>query len=156
MIDETSMKILKILQEKARIPNVEVSRQIGLAPSAILERIRKMEKQGIIDGYEVRLNPERFCGSQIAFVHVGVDVSLDAECNVGRQLAEIEEIQEVHYIAGDDGYLIKVRTRDTRQLGQLLRQKVLAISGVTTTRTATVLDTHKETAKIPIKREQGV
>ncbi|PIE59305.1 MAG: AsnC family transcriptional regulator, partial [Desulfobulbus propionicus] len=78
------------------------------------------------------------------------------ECCVGRQLAEIEEIQEVHYIAGDDGYLIKVRTRDTRQLGQLLRQKVLSIAGVTTTRTATVLETHKETAKIPIKREQGV
>ena len=52
MIDDTSLKILQILQKKARIPNVEVARQVGLAPSAVLERIRKLEKQGIIDGYE--------------------------------------------------------------------------------------------------------
>ena len=60
MLDSISLEILNILQEKARIPNIEVSRQVGLAPSAVLERIRKMERQGIIDGYEVRLNPERF------------------------------------------------------------------------------------------------
>ena len=57
MIDEISLKIIKILQNKARIPNVEVAREVGMAPSAVLERIRKMEKQGFIDGYEVRLNP---------------------------------------------------------------------------------------------------
>ena len=60
MIDEISLKIIKILQNKARIPNVEVARQVGMAPSAVLERIRKLEKQGFIDGYEVRLNPRRF------------------------------------------------------------------------------------------------
>ena len=70
MIDDVSLEILRILQDKARIPNVEVSRQIGLAPSAVLERIRKMEKQGIIDGYEVRLNPERFGRSLVGFILV--------------------------------------------------------------------------------------
>jgi Lrp/AsnC family transcriptional regulator, leucine-responsive regulatory protein len=69
-IDQTNLEILKILQEKARIPNVEVSRLINLAPSAVLERIRKMERQGIIDGYEVRLNPERFNRRQISFVQI--------------------------------------------------------------------------------------
>ena len=58
MLDEISLNILKILQEKARIPNIEVARQVEMAPSAVLERIRKMERQGIIDGYEVRLNPD--------------------------------------------------------------------------------------------------
>ena len=60
MIDDISLEILKILQEKARIPNVEVARQVGMAPSAVLERIRKLEKQRIIEGYEVRLNPKIF------------------------------------------------------------------------------------------------
>ena len=55
MIDEISLNILNILLEKARIPNVEVARQVGMAPSAVLERIRKLEKQGIIDGYEVQI-----------------------------------------------------------------------------------------------------
>ena len=155
MIDETSMEILKILQEKARIPNVEVSRQVGLAPSAVLERIRKMEKNGVIDGYEVRLNPERFCGSQVSFIHIDVDIRADTESNIGKRLAEIEEIQEVHYIAGEDGYLIKARTRDTEQLGALLRQQILPIQGVKSTRTTTVLETYKETSKIPIRVEPG-
>jgi DNA-binding Lrp family transcriptional regulator len=68
MLDEISLKILKILQEKARIPNIDVARQVEMAPSAVLERIRKMERQGIIDGYEVRLNPEQFDRRQIAFI----------------------------------------------------------------------------------------
>ena len=78
MIDKKSLKILKILQEKARIPNTEVARQVGLAPSAVLERIRKMENQGIIDGYEVRLNPERFSKNQVAFITVSVDGRFDS------------------------------------------------------------------------------
>lgn len=150
MIDEISLEILRILQEKARIPNIEVSRQVGLAPSAVLERIRKMEKQGIIDGYEVRLNPGRFASSQIAFVHVLVGGRQDAAADIGEQLAAVPEIQEVHYVAGDDSYLIKIRAANTADLGRLLRTRVQSISGVTATRTEPVLATYKETARIPI------
>ena len=56
-IDEIDHRILEILQEKARVPNAEVARQVGMAPSAVLERIRKLEERGFIEGYEVRLNP---------------------------------------------------------------------------------------------------
>lgn len=150
MIDETSLEILKILQDKARIPNVEVSRQIGLAPSAVLERIRKLEKSGIIDGYEVRLNPERFAKGQISFIHITTDLQSTSTETIGEHLAAIPEIQEVHYIAGEDGYLVKVRTADSKELGTLLRQKISTIDGILSTRTTTVLHTHKETARIPI------
>ena len=149
MIDEISLKILKILQEKARIPNVEVARQVGLAPSAVLERIRKLEKQGIIDGYEVRLNPKRFAKSLVAFVNVKLK-KLSDEIKVGKQLSRIPEVQEVHYVAGDDVFLVKVRVADTRALGQLSRDKIASIAAVQSTRTAIVLSTYKETAKIPI------
>lgn len=149
MLDETSLEILRILQEKARIPNIEVSRQVGLAPSAVLERIRKMEKQGVIDGYEVRLNPGRFASSQIAFVQVLVREQADTPC-IGEQLAAIPQIQEVHYIAGEDCYLIKIRAADTVELGRLLRTQVAGIEGVIATKTAPVLATYKETARIPI------
>lgn len=149
MIDEISLEILKILQEKARIPNIEVSRQIGLAPSAVLERIRKMEKQGVIDGYEVRLNPKRFASSQIAFVRVMVSEHADTP-SIADRLAAIPQVQEVHYIAGDDCYLIKIRAADTVELGRLLRSQVACIEGVIATKTAPVLATYKETARIPI------
>jgi Lrp/AsnC family transcriptional regulator, leucine-responsive regulatory protein len=148
MLDAISLDILKILQEKARIPNIEVSRQVGLAPSAVLERIRKMEKQGIIDGYEVRLNPERFHRTLVAFVHVQTTTAASAE--VGQQLAHIPEVQEVHFVAGDDCYLVKVRTADTLSLSLLLQDRIAAISGVISTKTETVLSTIKETSRIPL------
>ncbi len=151
MMDEISLEILKILQDKARIPNVEVSRQVGLAPSAVLERIRKMEKQGIIDGYEVRLNPERFSGSQISFIHVKTSHHDSTTGAIGELLAAIPEVQEVHFVAGDDGYLVKARTANTEQLGELLRQQITRIEGVISTKTTTVLQTFKETSKIPIR-----
>ncbi len=148
MLDTISLDILKILQEKARIPNIEVSRQVGLAPSAVLERIRKLEKQGIIDGYEVRLNPERFNRAQVAFVHVQTTTGAGSE--VGRQLALIPEIQEVHFVAGNDCYLVKVRTADTLSLSRLLQEQITAIPGVISTKTETVLSTIKETSRIPL------
>lgn len=150
MIDEKSLEILKILQEKARIPNVEVSRQVGLAPSAVLERIRKMEKSGIIEGYEVRLKPEHFDKSQIAFIMVFPHTPEAQEWNIGEKLKQLPEVQEVHFAAGLDGYLIKVRTGDTRELGELLRYHIAAIDGVASTKTSTVLHTFKETSQIPI------
>ena len=151
MIDDISLEILKILQEKARIPNVEVSRQVGLAPSAVLERIRKMEKSGVIDGYEVRLNPERFARSQISFIHITTRTHDTAKGTIGDQLAAIAEVQEVHFIAGEDGYLVKARTANTEELGELLRTRISTIDGVVATRTTTVLHTYKETARIPIR-----
>lgn len=155
MIDEISMEILKILQEKARIPNVEVSRQVGLAPSAVLERIRKMEKQGIIDGYEVRLNPERFGSRQISYIHITASPDSFGEQGLGEKLAALPEVQEVHHIAGNDGYLVKVRTADTRQLGVFLKTKILVLDGVESTSTTTVLETYKETSKIPLRIREG-
>jgi Lrp/AsnC family leucine-responsive transcriptional regulator len=149
MIDEISVKILKILQEKARIPNVEVARQVGLAPSAVLERIRKLEKQGFIDGYEVRLSPKRFAKSMVAFVNVKLK-KLGDEIKVGQKLSLIPEVQEVHYVAGEDAFLVKVRVADTEALGRLTRDKIASIAAVQSTQTAIVLSTYKETARIPI------
>ena len=153
MIDEIGLKILKILQEKARIPNVEVARQVGMAPSAVLERIRKLEKQGFIDGYEVRLNPKRFQRNQVAFITVSIDHS-GKDQQVAQALAQLSDVQEVHHVAGDDGYLIKLRVADTAELGRVIQEKIVPIPGVKSTRTAIVMSTVKETARIPIARHE--
>jgi Lrp/AsnC family leucine-responsive transcriptional regulator len=148
-MDDVSLKILKILQEKARIPNVDVARQIGMAPSAVLERIRKLEKQGYIDGYEVRLNPTRFRRSLVCFIHVSMDGTVDHQ-NVAKKLSELEATQEVHFITGEDGYLVKARVAGTKEMDNLIRNQIGAVSGVKTTRTHMVTSTIKETARIPI------
>ncbi len=152
MIDDISFKILMILQEKARIPNVEVARQVGMAPSAVLERIRKLEKQGFIDGYEVRLNPKRFGKSLVAFARVKIDEKADTDA-VGRMLSLLPEIQEVHYVTGNDGYLVKIRVSDTTDLNRIVSKKIRAIKGVVDTQTSVVLSTFKETARIPLEEK---
>jgi len=155
MIDEISLKILKILQKKARIPNVEVARQVGMAPSAVLERIRKLEKQGYIDGYEVRLNPQRFRRGMVGFIHLTLDAGAN-ENDLAAKLAEIDEIQEIHFIAGEDGYLIKVRVAGTEELDRLVREQIRSIAGVLATRTSIVLTTIKETARITIDDQVAI
>ena len=148
-MDKTNLKILRILQKKARIPNIEVSRLINLAPSAVLERIRKMEGNGIISGYEVRLNPDRFGYPLVSFIQI----HLTPECD-HRQVSDIlsarSEILEVHFVAGDDCFLVKTRTSGTEQLNTLLQDLSASIIGVSNTRTFVVLSTHKETAQIPL------
>ncbi len=149
MIDEISLKILKILQEKARIPNVEVARQVGMAPSAVLERIRKLEKLGVIDGYEVRLNPCRFKRQQVAFITVLTEPQADIPA-LGKRLAQLPEVQEVHHVAGRDGLLIKVRVADAEALGKLIHRTINRLKNVKFTQTAIAMSTYKETARIPI------
>ncbi|MCW8859046.1 MAG: Lrp/AsnC family transcriptional regulator [Deltaproteobacteria bacterium] len=149
-IDEIDYKILVILQEKARIPNAEVARQVGMAPSAVLERIRKLEDHGIIEGYEVRLNPQPFNQGLMAFVQV----SIQQACHVdlAHQLAEVTGVQDVHQVAGDDGYLLKLRVADNAELGKILADEICALDGVLQTKTSIVLNTTKETRKIDLNR----
>ena len=149
MIDEKSLQILKILQQKARVPNVEVARMVNLAPSAVLERIRKLEKQGIIDGYEVILNPKRFNKSLVVFVHVYLVAAADKKLT-GNALILIPEIQEIHFITGNDCYLIKMRVADIQQLNEILEESILSIKHVKRTETSVVLSTIKETSQIPL------
>lgn len=149
MLDDVSVHILKILQEKARVPNSEVARQVGMAPSGVLERVRKLEKQGIIDGYEVRLNPERFGRSLVWFVLVTPAAGAD-EPALGRALAAVPDVQEVHYVAGEDGFLVKLRAADAAMLERIRREKIAGLPTVAATRTLIALSTFKETARIPL------
>ena len=149
MIDEISLKILNILHKKARIPNVEIARQVGLAPSAVLERIRKLEKHGVIEGYEVRINPEFFGRGLVAFLTVKTNENAN-DAEIGKKLAHRPKVQEVHYVAGDDAFLVKVRGRDLEEIDRLIREKIKSIDGVHSINTAIVFSTFKETSQIPI------
>jgi Lrp/AsnC family transcriptional regulator, leucine-responsive regulatory protein len=148
-MDAISLKILKILQQKARVPNIEVARQVGMAPSGVLERVRKLEKEGIIDGYEVRLNPERFGRSLIAFIFVSLQPQSD-EFETGQVLASISDIQEVHSVAGEDGFMVKLRAADTAHLERIRREKIAVLPQVRATHTLIALHTYKETARLPL------
>ncbi len=150
MIDSKRLEILGILQEKARIPNIEVSRQVGLAPSAVLERVKKLEKSGVIDGYEVTLNPEFFNRSFDTYIYI--TCAPEKEEIVGEMLALVPDIQEVHFISGNDCYLTKVRCKDSVALADILKNKIKTIDGVLKTSSEIVLSTNKETSRFPLPK----
>jgi len=150
IIDDIDHKILSILQEKSRIPNVEVARQVAMAPSAVLERIRKLEDRGIIEGYEVRLNPQPFNQGLMAFIQVSVQSSYHTSLAV--QLSNVTGVQDVHQVAGEDGYLLKLRVADNGELGRIIAEEICPLPGVHQTRTSIVLNTIKETRKIDLQR----
>lgn len=153
MNDEIDEKLLTILQQDARTSNAEIARQLGMAPSAIFERIRKLEARGVIMGYETRLNPKALDAGLLAFVFVR-DEGAYGTLETGAALAAIPEVQEVHNVAGEDCYLVKVRVADTEALARLLREGFGAIPSIRSTRTTIVLDTLKESAQVNLKRSE--
>jgi Lrp/AsnC family leucine-responsive transcriptional regulator len=147
MIDGIDRQILEIVQTDARIANAEIARQIGLAPSAVLERLRKLEERGVIRGYRTDIDPRALDFGLTTFVAVRT-----SECGGAAEaaLSAIPEVLEVHDVAGEDSYWLKIRTKDTEELGRLLRERIKPIPTVLGTRTTVVLQTFKETTSLPI------
>ena len=153
MIDEMDRRIISLLQQDARLPNAEIARRVGMAPSATLDRLRKLEERGVIQGYEVRLDARKLGLSICAFIYVKT-LDKKGENDTGERLKKHANVLEVHHIAGEDCYLVKVRAADTDDLGRLLQNEISAMPGVSSTRTTIVLGTIKESSRIPIPEEQ--
>ena len=155
IIDPIDLRILEILQNNARETQAEIARTVALAPSAVLERIRKLEARGVIRGYSARIDPRALELSTVAFVAVRGDDMAGTD-NIATALAACPEVLEVHHVAGEDCYLVKVRAKDPEHLGHLLRMRFARIPGVRSTRTTIVLETVKETSHLPIARADEV
>src|SRR5579862_1056969 len=120
MLDATDIKILDLLQQDARTSNAEMARQVGLVPSAVLERVRRLEKQGVIESYTARVAPKALGLPLLAYVAVRSQEHLGSN-ETARQLAKLPEVLEIHHVAGEDCFMVKVRVADTEDLGRLLR-----------------------------------
>lgn len=148
MIDSMDIHILNILQSNGKITNAELARQIGMAPSGVLERVKKLEQKGIIQGYEVRLSPKALGISLSTFILIKTEDAVGS-AEIGKQLAKIAAVQEVHWTAGEYNYLVKARVSSTDTLAQLMK-KFGEIPGVRDSRTTLVLDTIKETQALSL------
>jgi Lrp/AsnC family leucine-responsive transcriptional regulator len=151
MIDEMDRRILSLLQQDARLPNAEIARRVGMAASATLERLRKLEERGVIQGYECRVDPKKLGLGLTAFIFVRSHDGGDHE--TGERLKQNPNVLEVHHIAGEDCFLVKVRAADTDDLGRMLRTDFRSLPNVNSTRTTIVLGTLKESSRIPIPEE---
>lgn len=148
-MDDTDRAILALLQEDARVANAEIARRVGLAPSAIFQRIRKLEDGGVIRGYHARLDPRAMDRSLVAFVQVRTADGARAE-EAAAALGAVEEVTEVHRVVGEDCFFLKIRVKGTDELGDLLDRVLQPLPMVASTRTTIVLKTTKETLALPV------
>ncbi len=148
-LDATDRKILKALQDDARMQNADLARSLDLAPSATLARIRKLENAKVLQGYEARVDPDVIEAGLLTFVFIRTDEAA-GDTAAAKAMAKLPEVLEVHHVAGDDGYLVKIRVADTAALAKLLREKLGKIRNIRSIKTAIVLETVKESGKIPI------
>jgi Lrp/AsnC family leucine-responsive transcriptional regulator len=149
MLDDIDRKILEILQADGRTTNVDLARQVGMAPSAVFERVRRLEQRGVITGYAARVNPKAVDRPLLAYVLVRSDERIGTSSS-GEALARLPEVLEVHHVAGQDSYLVKVRVKDPEALGKLLRDRFGAIESVRSTQSIIALDTFKDTWALSI------
>ncbi len=156
MIDEKDARILEFLQRDGRVTNVELARAVELTPSATLERVRKLEEKGLIKGYAAQLDPEALGLGLLAFIFLRVedrDDLLGGAESTAEGMAALPSVLELHHLAGEDCFLLKVRARDTDDLYRILREELGQFKSIRSTRTTIVLKTVKETVRFPLKRE---
>jgi Lrp/AsnC family leucine-responsive transcriptional regulator len=149
-LDEIDLKILSLIQPNSYLTNNELAKKVKMAPSAVLERIKKLEQKGIIEGYPTRIKPDALELKLLAFIFIKTSEG-PGNASVAKQLAKIPEVLELHHIAGEDCYIAKVRAKDPLSLIHLMREK-FKMPHILSTKTTIVLETLKETNQLPIPK----
>lgn len=151
-MDRTDRKILGALQEKGRISNVELARMNDMAPSSMLERVRRLEDRGIIKGYRAELDPKQL-GYHVAAM---VMLNLDRHQATGIEdfeasIREVPEVKACYHLAGRYDYILHVVVRDIDHLGQLVKHTLGAIRGLEKQETFLLLSTVKEDSGLSLE-----
>ena len=144
-VDKFDLAILKVLQEDARASLQDISKRVGLSPTPCWNRIRKMEAEGVIQGYTVRIDPAAIGFTETVLVQVTLESHTDETLyDFGRTLEQIPEVLEAYLVSGDYDYYIRIAVKDTRDYERLLRERLYRIPGIRHSKSSFVLRTLKE------------
>ncbi len=138
-IDGIDKKILRFLMQDARKPILEIARNVGISGAAIHQRLRKLEKSGLIAGSKFMINPKVLGYTTMAYIGIFLDKAMSNPRAV-KELEKIPEVLECHYTTGNWSILIKVLCKDNEHLMQLLNKNIQQIEGVSRTETFISLD----------------
>lgn len=156
-IDKIDRAILRLLREDGRMAVSTIAKEVGLSGPAVHERIRKLEQRGVIAGYTAVLDPEILDRPHVAFVMVtlseGNEFAQDEP--IVARICEEPDVLEFHRIAGEDCYLVKIRSATNKDLERVLRH-IRSIRGVARSRTTIVLSTELEKPSIDVPAEDEV
>jgi len=152
-IDRIDKNILAELQKEGRLSNVELSKRVGLSPTPCLERVKRLEKEQYITGYQANLNATKLNLALLVFVEITLTkTSPDVFDDFAAAVHELEVIQECHLVSGDFDFLLKTRVKDMLAYRQLLGDTLLRLPAVSESRTYVVMDEIKSSNMLPIKR----
>lgn len=145
--------LLHDLQEDARISNAELARRLGLSPTGLQKRIRKLEEAGVIAQYATLVKREAVGFDMLCFVQVTLRRhELDATARFKEQVRQMPEVLECHHLTGEYDYLLKVVVRNTRHLEQFLMETLTPVPSMDKIRTSVVLSEIKSTTMLPLTR----
>ena len=150
-IDRTDARILRALQADGRISNLKLAEGVHLSPTAVLERVKRLTRDGFILGYEARLNPDKLGAGLLVFIEVVLDRTTHDAMKLFKAAVQVRpEILECHLVAGGFDYLIKTRVADMRAYREFVGSVIWALPGVRETRTYAVMEEVKNSTALPI------
>jgi len=138
-VDSIDRKILRLLSENGRVSFLEVARECGMSGAAIHQRVAKLEQQGIITGYSVKLSAENLGYHTCAYVGVFLEKAIMYH-SVVSELEKISEIVESHYTTGNYAIFLKVYCKNNQHLMEILNGRIQTIPGVASTETLISLE----------------
>lgn len=149
-LDRIDRNILSILQQKGRISYTELADRVGLSTTPCMERVKRLERDGVITGYHARINPEMLDYNLLVFVEIALSYqSPDAFEKFNRAVETLPYILECHLVSGDADYLLKARLQDMSQYRELLGQMLLTLPGVKNSKSYIVMEEVKEHSALP-------
>ena len=150
-LDRIDKNILVELQRNGRISNVELSKHVGLSPTPCLERVKRLEKQGVIEGYKAVVNAEEVGASLLVFVEITLEkTAQDVFSEFSKSVSSFDEILECHLVSGSFDYLLKTRVKNMASYRKLLGDTLLRLPSVSASRTYVVMEEVKSNTAIPI------
>lgn len=138
-VDDLDRRLLDALQTNARSTFAELGALVGLKPPAVHDRVKRLESRGYIRGYAARIDARRLGIGLAAFVSVYTTADVDYE-RFHASVASLPEVTEIHSVAGEESFVIKVLTRSTGHLDDFL-SRLKAVPGIARTKTTIVLST---------------
>ena len=149
--DTIDARLLRMLQQDGRISNLKLAEAVHLSPTAVLERVKRLTRDGVILGYEARLDPAKLGAGMLVFVEILLDRTvLDVMASFKAAVQVRREILECHLVAGGFDYLLKVRVADMAAYREFLGQVMWSLPGVRETRTYAVMEEVKYTTCLPV------
>jgi Lrp/AsnC family transcriptional regulator, leucine-responsive regulatory protein len=151
-LDSTDRKLLELLQGDAQLSLAQLSKRVGAPASTVNDRIKRLERQGLIAGFHARLAPEAIGLNLLAFMLVSWS-NPKVEPVFLKRIKESPVVLECHHITGPWNYLLKLRLGTTRDLETFLAKTVKAVPGVERTETLIALSSAKETWQVHIPED---